>query len=611
MAKTHNGVLRGGPPGIARGGRPEKAKDFKKTVKLFSSYLKPYQIGLVFVLLLALASTAFTIAGPKILGKMTDIIVRGLANPGGGIDFGQIKIIGFWLIGLYAASAIFNYLQSWMMATISQKITYAFRHNITLKISKLPLSYFDHTEKGDIISRVTNDVETVSQNLNQSLIQVITAAATVIGILVMMLTISWQLTLIAVGILPLSLIFIRLIVKRSQRYYETQQSALGEINGHIEEMFSNHAIVKAFNGEKKSIERFGNINNDLYDSGWKSQFLSGLMMPLMHFISNLGYVLVAIVGAWLALMGKISIGGIQAFIQYMNQFTQPITQTANIANVFQATAAAAERIFEFLDEPEEKPEIDNGVEIKNISGQVEFRQVNFGYLPDQPIIKEFTAHIDSKCNVAIVGPTGAGKTTIVNLLMRFYDLNGGAIFIDGVDISKIKRSDARGLFGMVLQDTWLFSGTIAENIAFGKPDATKEEIVKAAKDAHIDHLIRTMPQGYDTIISDSIDSISAGEKQLLTIARAILADAPMLILDEATSSVDTRTESLIQSAMDKLTHGRTSFVIAHRLSTIKNADLILVMQNGNIIEQGRHQELLDKGGFYSSLYNSQFSEADI
>lgn len=611
MAKTSNGVLRGGPPGMASGGRPEKAKNFKKTVKLFSSYLKPYWIRLIFILLLALASTAFTIVGPKILGKMTDVIVRGLTSSSIGIDLGQIKIIGFWLIGLYFASAIFSYLQSWMMSSISQKITYAFRHNITLKISKLPLSYFDHTEKGDIISRVTNDVETISQNLNQSLVQVITATATVIGILAMMLTISWQLTIIAVGILPLSLIFIRLIVKRSQRYYETQQSALGEINGHIEEMFSNHEIVKAFNGEKKSIERFGEINNDLYDSGWKSQFLSGLMMPLMHFISNLGYVLVAIVGAWLALIGKISIGGIQAFIQYMNQFTQPITQTANIANVFQATAAAAERIFEFLDEPEEKPEIDNGIKVQDVSGQVEFKQVNFGYSPDKLIIKEFTAHIGSKCNVAIVGPTGAGKTTIVNLLMRFYDLNSGSILIDGIDISQIKRSDARRLFGMVLQDTWLFNGTIAENIAFGKPNATKEEIVKAAKDAHIDHLIRTMPQGYDTIISDSIDSISAGEKQLLTIARAILADAPMLILDEATSSVDTRTESLIQSAMDKLTHGRTSFVIAHRLSTIKNADLILVMQNGNIVEQGRHQELLDKGGFYASLYNSQFSEANI
>jgi len=609
MAKIQGGAFRGGPPGGISGGKTEKAKNFKKTIKTLSEYLKPYWAKLVLVLLLALMATAFTIAGPKILGQMTDLIFRGLTTPAG-IDFGQIKIIGFWLIGLYFASAIFNYLQSWIMTIISQKITYSFRQNITLKISKLPLSYFDHNEKGDIISRVTNDVETISQNLNQSLIQVITAAATVIGILIMMLTISWQMTIIALGILPLSFLFIQLIVKNSQGYYDTQQSALGEINGHIEEMFSNHAIVKTFNGEKQSIERFNNINSDLYNSGWKSQFLSGLMMPFMHFISNLGYVAVAVVGGWLAIMGKVSIGGIQAFIQYMNQFTQPITQTANIANVFQATAAAAERIFDFLDEPEEKPETDELIKINNVSGSVEFNQVNFGYLPNRPIIKNFTALIKPKCSVAIVGPTGAGKTTIVNLLMRFYDIDSGTILIDGIDINKMKKSDVRRLFGMVLQDTWLFNGTIAENISFGKPEATHEEIVKAAKDAHIDHLIRTMPHGYDTVIADSIDSISAGEKQLLTIARAILADAPMLILDEATSSVDTRTESLIQAAMDKLTHGRTSFVIAHRLSTIKNADLILVMQDGNIIEQGRHQELLDNNGFYASLYNSQFLELE-
>ena len=609
MAKEQNMPMRGGP-GMIRGGKVEKAKNFKKTFKTFSKYLKPYSVALFFVILLALLSTAFTIAGPKILGHMTDLIVSGLTTSNG-IDFTQIKIIGFWLIGLYAASALFTYVQSWIMSIVSQKITYSFRHNITLKISKLPLSYFDKTEKGDIISRVTNDVETISQNLNQSFIQVITAAATVIGILVMMLTISWQMTLIAVGILPLSLLFINLIVKRSQKYYETQQSSLGEINGHIEEMFSNHAIVKAFNGEERSIKKFDGINDDLYDSGWKSQFFSGLMMPLMHFVSNLGYVAVAVVGAGLALMGQVSIGGIQAFIQYMNQFTQPITQTANIANVFQATAASAERIFEFLDEPEEAPESDKLAEIKNVVGEVEFKQVNFSYVLDKPIIKNFTAQIKPKSNVAIVGPTGAGKTTIVNLLMRFDDINSGSILIDGVDINTMKRSEVRRLFGMVLQDTWLFNGTIAENIAFGKPNATQEEIVKAAKDAHIDHLIRTMPHGYETIIADSIDSISAGEKQLLTIARAILANSPMLILDEATSSVDTRTEILIQSAMDKLTHDRTSFVIAHRLSTIKNADLILVMQNGNIVEQGKHQELLSKNGAYASLYNSQFLEADI
>ena len=427
----------------------------------------------------------------------------------------------------------------------------------------------------------------------------------------MMLLISWPMTLIALAILPLSFVFIRLIIKHSQKHFENQQTSLGEINGHIEEMFSNHVIVKSYNGEERSIGRFDDINSQLYDSGWKSQFLSGLMMPLMHFISNLGYVMVAVAGGWLAIAGKISIGGIQAFIQYMNQFTQPITQTANIANIFQSTAAAAERIFIFLAEPEEPVEDNKITVLKDVKGEVEFKNVGFSYNPDKQIIKNFTAHIKPKNDIAIVGPTGAGKTTIVNLLMRFYDINQGEITIDGVNINEIKRQDVRRLFGMVLQDTWLFNGTIAENIAFGKPEATKEEIIKAAQDAHIDHLIRTMPDGYDTIIADTIDSISAGEKQLLTIARAILANAPMLILDEATSSVDTRTESLIQSAMDKLTHGRTSFVIAHRLSTIKNANLILVMDHGNIIEQGSHQELLAKNGFYASLYQSQFTEAEV
>jgi ATP-binding cassette, subfamily B, multidrug efflux pump len=607
MAKISNKPFHSGPPGAPMEGKTEKAKNFKKTIKTFAGYLKPYRISLILVAFLSLAATAFTIVAPKILGQMTDIIVNGMAGHGQ-IDFGQIVKIGFWLIGIYVASSIFNYLQSWIMAKISQKITYSFRQKIASKISKLPLSYLDHNEKGDIISRVTNDVETISQNLNQSLVQVVMAAATVLGILAMMLTISWQMTLIALGILPLSFFFIKLIVKHSQKYYDDQQSSLGEINGHIEEMFSNHAIVKAFNGEERSINHFNGINEKLYDSGWKSQFLSGLMMPLMHFISNLGYVAVAVAGGWLALKGKVSIGGIQAFIQYMNQFTQPITQTANIASVFQSTAAAAERIFEFLDEKEEKSENDKTENIKNVFGRIEFNQINFGYFPGQPIIKNFTAKIEPKCSVAIVGPTGAGKTTIVNLLMRFYDIDSGEILIDGMNIENMKRADVRRLFGMVLQDTWLFHGTIAENIAFGKPKATRKEIIKAAQEAQIDHIIRTMPDGYDTVISDSLDSISAGEKQLLTIARAILADAPMLILDEATSSVDTRTEILIQTAMDKLTNGRTSFVIAHRLSTIKNADLILVMQNGNIVEQGQHQELLDKDGFYSSLYNSQFSE---
>ena len=591
-------------------GKIDKAKNFKKTIKDLSRYVKPYWGKLIIVALLAVMATIFTIASPKILGQMTDIIVKGLTGPIG-IDYHKLFIIGGWLIGLYLVSALFSYLQGWIMSAVSQKITYSFRQDISLKITKLPLSYFDKHENGDIISRVTNDVETISQNLNQSLVQAITAAISVTGIVVMMLLISWPMTLIALAILPLSFVFIRLIIKHSQKHFENQQTSLGEINGHIEEMFSNHVIVKSYNGEERSIGRFDDINSQLYDSGWKSQFLSGLMMPLMHFISNLGYVMVAVAGGWLAIAGKISIGGIQAFIQYMNQFTQPITQTANIANIFQSTAAAAERIFIFLAEPEEPVEDNKITVLKDVKGEVEFKNVGFGYNPDKQIIKNFTAHIKPKNDIAIVGPTGAGKTTIVNLLMRFYDINQGEITIDGVNINEIKRQDVRRLFGMVLQDTWLFNGTIAENIAFGKPEATKEEIIKAAQDAHIDHLIRTMPDGYDTIIADTIDSISAGEKQLLTIARAILANAPMLILDEATSSVDTRTESLIQSAMDKLTHGRTSFVIAHRLSTIKNANLILVMDHGNIIEQGSHQELLAKNGFYASLYQSQFTEAEV
>jgi len=610
MPKIPTGKNRNGHSGPIMMGKIDKAKDFKKTIKDLSRYVKPYWGKLIIVTLLAVMATIFTIASPKILGQMTDIIVKGLFDSVG-IDYHRLFLIGGWLIGLYVISALFSYLQGWIMSAVSQKITYSFRQDISLKITKLPLSYFDKHENGDIISRVTNDVETISQNLNQSLIQAITAAISVTGIIVMMLLISWPMTLIALAILPLSFVFIRLIIKHSQKHFENQQNSLGEINGHIEEMFSNHVIVKAYNGEERSINHFDDINDQLYDSGWKSQFLSGLMMPLMHFISNLGYVMVAIAGGWLAIAGKISIGGIQAFIQYMNQFTQPITQTANIANIFQSTAAAAERIFIFLAEPEELAEDNKITVLKDIKGEVEFKNVGFGYTPDKPIIKNFTAHIKPKNDIAIVGPTGAGKTTIVNLLMRFYDINQGEITIDGININQIKRQNVRRLFGMVLQDTWLFNGTIAENIAFGKPEATKEEIIKAAQDAHIDHLIRTMPNGYETIIADTIDSISAGEKQLLTIARAILANAPMLILDEATSSVDTRTESLIQSAMDKLTHGRTSFVIAHRLSTIKNANLILVMDHGNIIEQGNHQELLAKNGFYASLYQSQFTEADV
>lgn len=599
-------VRMGHGPGM--GGRVgDKPKNFKKTIKTLIAYLKPYWGRIIFVIICAIISTIFAIVSPKILGNMTTEIVKGLMS-GLGIDFDKIASIGFWLIGIYAVSALFSYLQSFVMTDVTQKATYNLRRDISTKVSKLPLSFFDKHENGDIVSRITNDVETVSQNLNQGMTQIITAVITIIGILIMMLTISWQMTLLAIGVLPISLFFVSAIVKNSQKYYKKQQTALGEIDAHIDEMFSNHAIVKTYNGEERSIAEFRKINEKLHNSGWISQFLSGLMMPIMQVISNLGYVGVAIMGGWLAINGRINIGDIQAFIQYMNQFTQPISQTANIANIFQATAAAAERIFEFINEPEERLE-KNTISISNkILGEVILNNVNFGYDSKNMIIKNFSAHVKPQQNVAIVGPTGAGKTTIVNLLMRFYDVDSGSISIDGIDISKMSRADVRRLFGMVLQDTWLFHGTIAENIAYGKPDATLKQIINAAKAAHVDHLINTLPDGYDTVISESADSISSGEKQLITIARAVLADAPMLILDEATSSVDTRTEALIQSAMDKLSHGRTSFVIAHRLSTIKNADIILVMKKGNIIEQGTHKELLANNGFYAELYNSQFAE---
>ena len=598
--------FKGGPPGMARGGTPEKAKHFKKTMTTIVGYLRPYWGHLIFVAVCAIVSTCFAIASPKILGHMTDEIIKGIMGRVG-VNFETIAGIGFLLIGLYIVSAIFSYVQGWLMTNISQKVTYTFRRQISEKVARLPLGYFDKHENGDIVSRVTNDVETISQNLNQSMTQIITSVIMIIGILVMMISISWQMTLIAILVLPISMVFIRFIVKRSQRYYDKQQSALGEINGHIDEVFSNHIIVKTFNGEQRSIDTFNGINEKLYESGWKSQFMSGLMMPIMKFISNLGYVAISVAGGWLAINGRISIGDIQAFIQYMNQFTQPISQTANIANILQATAAAAERVFEFLDESEELSEKDAIVAPKSIVGQVDLNNVNFGYASDQPIIKNFTIHIKPKQSVAIVGPTGAGKTTIVNLLMRFYDIDSGSISIDGFDTLKMKRHDVRKLFGMVLQDTWLFQGTIAENIAYGRPNSSHSEIVAAAKAAHADHFINTLPDGYETIINATADNISAGEKQLLTIARAILDDAPMLILDEATSSVDTRTEALIQSAMNKLSHGRTSFVIAHRLSTIRNADVILVMKDGNVIEQGSHDGLLRQKGYYAELYNSQFN----
>ncbi len=607
--------LRGSGPmgGVRMGGTPQKPKNFKKTMKKIIGYLRPFWGRLVLVAISAIISTIFAIASPKVLGNMTTEIVNGIIrgamiHKGPDINFTNVANIGYWLIGLYIVSALFSYLQSWLMTTITQKVTYQFRRQISEKIAKLPLKYFDKHENGEIVSHVTNDIETISQNLNQSMTQIITSVIMIVGILGMMISISWQLTIIALLVLPTSMVLITIIVKRSQRYYDRQQAALGEIDGHIDEMFSNHAIVRTFNGEGRSIHKFNTINQKLYNSGWKSQFLSGLMMPIMTFISNLGYVGVAVVGGWLAINGKITIGDIQAFIQYMNQFTQPISQTANIANVLQATAAAAERVFNFLDQPEEAVETNTVAAPKIINGEVILKNVSFGYDENQPIIKHFSTHIKPKQSVAIVGPTGAGKTTIVNLLMRFYDIDSGSITIDGIDTATMKRKDVRQMFGMVLQDTWLFQGTIAENIAYGKSDATRKEIIAAAKAAHADHFIKTLPKGYDTIISETADSISAGEKQLLTIARAILADAPMLILDEATSSVDTRTESLIQSAMDKLSHGRTSFVIAHRLSTIRNADVILVMRDGNIVEQGTHNELLQQHGYYAELYASQFTQ---
>lgn len=597
--------FRGGP--IGSGGTVQKAKNLKKTLIKILGYLRPYWMYLGFVIFCAIVSTVFAIVSPKILGTMTDELIKGLMSRNG-INFGAINAIGLWLVGLYVVSALFSYVQSWLMTTVSQKVTYAFRRDISLKISSLPLGYFDRHENGEIVSHVTNDVETISQNLNQGMTQIITSIITIIGILAMMISISWQMTIIAILVLPASIFIISRIVKQSQQYFDKQQAALGEVDGHIDEMFSNHVIVKTFNGEQRSINTFNKINEKLYVSGWKSQFLSGLMMPIMQFIGNIGYVGVAIMGGWLAINGKISVGDIQAFIQYMNQFNQPIAQAANVANVLQSTAAAAERIFEFLIQDEENKEVSAIKMPNNIKGEVVLNNVSFGYAKDKPVIKNFSTHIKSKQSVAIVGPTGAGKTTIVNLLMRFYDVGSGSISIDGIDTSTMKRNDVRRLFGMVLQDTWLFQGTIAENIAYGNHKATRKQIIAAAKAAHADHFINTLPDGYDTIINENSDGISAGEKQLLTIARAILADAPMLILDEATSSVDTRTELLIQSAMDKLSHGRTSFVIAHRLSTIKNADLILVMREGNIVEQGTHDELLNQHGYYAELYDSQFTQ---
>jgi ATP-binding cassette subfamily B protein len=596
-----------GPGRAARAGMKlvEKPKNFSATMKKLISYLKPFWISIIFVFVFAIVSTVFTIVSPKILGNMTNQIVSNLITLKS-INFGNLQNFVIELLILYIISAIFSYIQGWIMTGVSQNITYRFRRDISEKINRLPLAYFDKRTFGEVLSRVTNDVDTVSQTLNQSLAQIVTSITMIVGILIMMFLISWQMTIVSLILVPLSFILIAMIVKKSQHYFKEQQDSLGELNGHIEEMYAGHNVMRVFNGEQRSIQKFEKINTKLYGSAWMSQFLSGLMFPIMTFVGNLGFVGVSVLGGWLVIQGRLQIGDIQAFIQYVSQFNQPIVQTANIANVMQSTAAAAERVFEFLDEKEESAEDDKKVVLQEAIGEVEFDNVVFGYDKDKVIIKGFNADIKSGQRIAIVGPTGAGKTTIVNLLMRFYDVNKGAIKIDGVDTREMKRADVRKSFGMVLQDTWLFNGTIRENIAYGKLDATAEEIVAAASAAHADHFIHALPQGYDLELNEEADNISQGEKQLLTIARAMLIKTPMLILDEATSSVDTRTEILIQKAMENLMKGKTSFVIAHRLSTIRDADLILVMNDGNIIEQGTHKELLAKGGFYESLYNSQF-----
>ena len=596
-----------GPMGMMSG---EKAHDFRGTMSKLIEYLGSYKIHILIMLLFAVASTIFTIIGPKILGRATTTLFEGVmamvAGTGTGIDFDAIGRILLTTLALYLTSSLFSFIQGWIMSGISMDITYRFRSDIFDKINRLPFKYFDKVSQGEVLSRITNDVDTVSQTLNQSLSQIVTSVVTVVGVLIMMLTISWQMTLIAILIVPLSMVVVILVVRQSQKYFKQQQDYLGHVNGHVEEMFGGHMVMKAFNGEEESIQRFKGLNNTLYDSAWKSQFLSGLMMPVMGFIGNLGYVGISILGGYLAIRNAITVGNIQAFLQYVRSFTQPITQIANISNILQQTAAAAERVFEFLDEEEEIPEVENPVMPKVLEGHVVFDHVRFGYTPDKVIIKDFSADVKPGQKIAIVGPTGAGKTTIVKLLMRFYDVDSGAIKIDGHNIKEFSRGDLRCLFGMVLQDTWLYNDTIMENIRYGVPGASDEAVIDAARAAHVDHFVRTLPEGYHLELNEEVTNISQGQKQLLTIARAILVDPTMLILDEATSSVDTRTEILIQQAMERLMEGRTSFIIAHRLSTIRNADWILVMDNGDIVEQGKHQELLQQGGFYATIYNAQF-----
>lgn len=590
----------------------EKAKDFGGTMKKLINYMSVYKIGIFFVAVFAIGSTVFSILGPKVLGKATTEIFNGLISKisgGDGIDFGKIGKILIALLCLYAVSALLSFLQGFIMTGISQKMTYRMRKEISEKINRLPMKYFDKTTHGEVLSRVTNDVDTLSQSLNQSATQLITSVTTLIGVLVMMLSISPLMTVVALLILPISMIFVSTIVKHSQKFFKSQQEYLGHINGQVEEVYGGHNIVKAFNKEKDVIRTFDETNEILYQSAWKSQFLSGMMMPIMQFVGNLGYVGVSILGGYLAIRKTIEVGDIQSFIQYVRSFTQPIQQVAQVANMLQSTAAASERVFEFLGEEEEDQVVEHPVSVEGLEGNVTFDHVQFGYNPDHVIIHDFSAEVYQGQKIAIVGPTGAGKTTMIKLLMRFYDVNKGAILVDGHNVRDFNRSELREMFGMVLQDTWLFNGTIEDNIRYGKLDATHEEVVAAAKAAHVHRFVQTLPNGYQMELNEEASNVSQGQKQLLTIARAILADPKILILDEATSSVDTRTEVQIQKAMDNLMKGRTSFVIAHRLSTIRDADLILVMKDGDIIEQGRHEELLAKGGFYAELYNSQFESA--
>ncbi|MDR3207308.1 MAG: ABC transporter ATP-binding protein/permease [Oscillospiraceae bacterium] len=604
--------------------RGEKPKDFGGTMKKLIAYLGRYKAAVLFVWVLAVASTAAMIFGPKILGRATDEMVNGLMGAitgTGGIDFGVIGGILLWTGALYVGSALLSYIQGWVMSRVTNDVTYSLRRDIDDKIHLLPLSYYDTTTHGEVLSRITNDVDTINQTLNQSLTQIITSLTSIVGIIIMMFTISWQLTLVALCVIPVSLAVVLGIVGASQKHFKNQQAYLGHVNGHVEEMYGAHVVVQSFNGQASSQAAFDEYNGSLYKSAWKANFLSGMMMPITGFIGNLGYVAVCIMGGWLAVQKLVTVGDIQAFIQYVRSFLQPISQVANISNVLQQTAAAAERVFAFLgeaDEPADAPDALTAAKADvpalpgqaHIEGGVAFDHVSFGYLPDRTVIRDFSAQVAPGRKVAIVGPTGAGKTTVVKLLMRFYDVNKGSISVDGHDIRLFKRDELRNLFGMVLQDTWLFNGTIADNIRYGKLDATDEEVKAAARAAQVDHFVRTLPDGYGMVLNEEASNVSQGQKQLLTIARAILSDPDILILDEATSNVDTRTELLIQKAMDNLMRGRTSFIIAHRLSTIRGADLILVMRDGDIVEQGTHEGLLAQDGFYAELYNSQFAPAD-